>query len=65
MLQRAWHWCDAAKISFWDALILAGAELSGCPYLLSEDFQAGRIFGAVTIVNPFHQGPPNPHLNPV
>src|SRR5215472_17117195 len=22
-IQRAWHWCDAAKIHFWDALIVA------------------------------------------
>lgn len=56
-IQRAWHWCDAAQINFWDALIVAAAEHSGCRYLLSEDFQAGRRFGAVTVVNPFEQPP--------
>ena len=57
LLQRAWHWCDAAQINFWDALILAAAEQVGCRYLLSEDFQAGRHFGSVTVVDPFARGP--------
>ncbi len=57
LVQRAWHWCDAAQINFWDALIVAAAEQSGCRYLLSEDFQAGQRFGAVTIVNPFEHPP--------
>ena len=56
-MQRAWHWCDVSQINFWDALIVAAAEHSGCHYLLSEDFQAGRRFGSVTVVNPFEQPP--------
>jgi predicted nucleic acid-binding protein len=56
-LHRAWHWCDAAKINFWDALIVAAAEQSGCRWLLSEDFQSGRRFGEVTVVNPFERPP--------
>ena len=64
-IQRAWHWCDAAQINFWDALIVAAAGQSGCRYLLSEDFQAGRRFGAVTIVNPFERQPSEfPSLTP-
>ena len=54
---RAWHWCDAAKINFWDALIVAAAEQAGCRWLLSEDFQSGRRFGEVTVVNPFQRAP--------
>ena len=57
MLERAWHWCDSARINFWDALIVAAAEQSGSRWLLSEDFQAGRRFGAVTVVNPFARTP--------
>jgi predicted nucleic acid-binding protein len=53
MLQRAWHWMDRASVSYWDALIVAAAEMAGCRYLLSEDFQAGRRFGELTVVNPF------------
>jgi predicted nucleic acid-binding protein len=56
-IQRAWHWCDAARINFWDALIVGAAEQSGCRWLLSEDFQAGQRFGAVTVVNPFQRAP--------
>src|SRR4051812_31103872 len=36
LLHRAWHWVDHAGISYWDALILAAAERSGCRWLLSE-----------------------------
>lgn len=56
-VQRAWHWCDAAHINFWDALIVAAAEQSGCLWLVSEDFQAGQRFGAVTVLNPFQRAP--------
>jgi predicted nucleic acid-binding protein len=56
-IQRAWHWCDAAQINFWDALILAAAEQAGCRYLLSEDFQASRRYGGITVVNPFARSP--------
>lgn len=57
VLRRAWHWCDTAQLNFWDAMILAAAENSNCRYLLSEDFQTGRQFGEVTIVNPFRERP--------
>jgi predicted nucleic acid-binding protein len=56
-IQRAWQWCDSARINFWDALIVAAAEQSGCRWLLSEDFQAGRKFGSLTVVNPFERTP--------
>ena len=58
LIERAWHWTDEAQVNFWDALILAAAERTACRFLLSEDFQAGRIFGSVTIVNPFETSPP-------
>jgi predicted nucleic acid-binding protein len=53
LLHRAWHWIDHAGVPYWDALIVAAAETADCKYLLSEDFQAGRCFGDITIVNPF------------
>jgi len=58
LLERAGHWTDQAGISFWDAMILAAAERSRCRWLLSEDFQAGREFGSVTVINPFKTEPP-------
>lgn len=57
LLERAWHWTDEAQVAYWDALILAAAEISGCRYLLSEDFQDGRRFAGVEVMNPFRRGP--------
>jgi len=57
LIQRAWHWTDTAQLSYWDALIVAAAEKRGCRWLLSEDFQAGRKLGSVTVVSPFHALP--------
>lgn len=53
LMQRAWFWMDTSHTSFWDSLILAAAERAGCPFLLSEDFQNGRRYGAITVVSPF------------
>jgi predicted nucleic acid-binding protein len=58
LIERAWHWTDQAQVSFWDGLIVAAAERMRCRFLLSEDFQTGREFGSITIVNPFETSPP-------
>jgi len=57
MMERAWFWCDHAQINFWDALILAAAEQAGCQWLLTEDFQAGRSYEGITVINPFISSP--------
>jgi predicted nucleic acid-binding protein len=44
---------DEAKVSFWDALILASAARSGAAVLLSEDMNAGQQIAGVRIQNPF------------
>jgi predicted nucleic acid-binding protein len=41
------------RLSFWDALILQAALESESELLLSEDFQHGRRFGKLRVVNPF------------
>ena len=41
------------RISFWDALIVQAARVSGASVLYSEDFQGGSTLGGVRIVNPF------------
>ena len=58
LVERAWHWTDQSQVTFWDGLIVAAAERIGCRYLLSEDFQTGRQFGSITILNPFDASPP-------
>ncbi len=57
LVQRAWYWVDEAQLSYWDGLILAAAERAGCRWLLSEDFQAGRKYGSVSVVDPFRESP--------
>jgi predicted nucleic acid-binding protein len=41
------------QLSFWDASILAAAIAGGVDELWSEDFQHGRSYHGVRIVNPF------------
>lgn len=57
LLERAWHWMDAAQLSYGDSLIVAAAERAGCARLLSEDFQTGRRLGEIVVVNPFDSLP--------
>ena len=57
LLRRAWYWTDTAGVPYWDGLILAAAESSGCELLLSEDFQSGRRFDSILVVNPFQVAP--------
>ena len=44
---------DTAKISFWDALIVAAAIKSGAEEILSEDLNHGQVISGIRIVNPF------------
>jgi predicted nucleic acid-binding protein len=41
------------QISFWDALILHAARVSGARILYSEDFHHGVVLAGVRIINPF------------
>jgi predicted nucleic acid-binding protein len=41
------------RLSWWDSLIVAAAQLQGCALLLSEDMQDGGDYGGVTVRNPF------------
>jgi predicted nucleic acid-binding protein len=44
------------QLSVRDALILEAALAADCPLLYSEDFQHGRDYGGVKVVNPFLAG---------
>ena len=48
---------DEHSISFWDALVVAAADLVSCDRLLTEDLQHGSRIGGVTIVDPFVAAP--------
>ena len=39
-------------LGFWDALLLETARAAGCGILLSEDFQHGRNYGGLLVLDP-------------
>ena len=41
------------RLSWWDSLIVAAAQLQGCSLLLTEDLQDGAVYGGVTVRSPF------------
>lgn len=41
------------RLSWWDALIVAAAQLEDCSVLLTEDLHDGAKFGDLTVRNPF------------
>ena len=54
VIEKAMQIEAQGPISYWDALIVAAALLSGCDTLYTEDLQHGQRFdGQLTVVNPF------------
>jgi len=41
------------RISWWDSMIVAAAQLQYCPLLLTEDLQDGIVLGSVMVRSPF------------
>lgn len=41
------------QLSIWDALIVQTALFGKCRTLISEDFQSGRKYGDLSVMNPF------------
>lgn len=52
-IERAWILEQRNSLSWWDALIVAAAQTTGCRILLTEDLQDGQAFGEVRVVDPF------------
>lgn len=42
---------------WFDCLLIASAQLSGCSYFLSEDMAKGAAFASVTLLHPFDNSP--------
>jgi len=53
LLDTALSFHKKHKISYYDSLIVAAANMAGCNYLLSEDMNDGQIIERVTVFNPF------------
>ncbi|HHW78318.1 MAG TPA: PIN domain-containing protein [Xanthomonadaceae bacterium] len=52
-IEQAWQVQGRYRFNWWDALIVAAAQLSGCSQLLTEDLQAGQNLDGLVVVNPF------------
>lgn len=52
---RASEVAEFARLSFWDALIVASAEQSGATKLYTEDLNSGQTIVGVKIVNPLDE----------
>jgi predicted nucleic acid-binding protein len=53
LLARAQEVEQRYRLSWWDSMVLAAAQLQGCATLLTEDLQDGAVFGEVTVHSPF------------
>lgn len=57
LLTAAWSIAERTPLAWWDALIVAGAQLADCAFLLSEDMPNDQVIGGIRIVNPFLHDP--------
>jgi predicted nucleic acid-binding protein len=57
------------RLSWWDSLIVAAAQLQNCKVLYTEDMHHGMQFGNVRVCNPFiaqvQEEPPAAYMPPV
>jgi predicted nucleic acid-binding protein len=53
LVRTALQGMAAYELSWWDAHMWAYAEANGLEILYSEDYQHGRWYGGVRVVNPF------------
>jgi predicted nucleic acid-binding protein len=44
------------RLSWWDCLVVAAAQVQGCVLLLTEDMQDGADYGGVSVRSPFNLG---------
>lgn len=52
-VRRSVELCCMYQLSFWDACIFAAAEAGNCRTILAEDFQIGRAYSGIRVVDPF------------
>lgn len=53
VLNRARQIEERYRLSWWDSLIVAAAQVQHCVLLLTEDLQDGAVYGSVTVRDPF------------
>lgn len=57
LFEKAWEVQDRHRFSFWDSMIVAAADATGCDVLLTEDLAHGQELGRMRVVDPFRVGP--------
>ncbi|MFW6206999.1 MAG: PIN domain-containing protein [Gemmatimonadota bacterium] len=63
VLRTALRGAALYQLSWYDAHLWAYAEVFGLAEIVSEDFQHGRRYGAVRVVNPFLDPPMQPRAD--
>jgi len=53
LLQKAHGVESRYRLSWWDSLIVAAAQLQDCSVLLTEDLHDGAVFGTLVVRSPF------------
>lgn len=53
VLSRAFNVNQRYGLSWWDSMIVAAADASGCSLILSEDLSDGANYFGITVENPF------------
>ena len=53
LMRRAQEIEQRFRISWWDSMIVAAAQLQDCALLLTEDLQDSGVYGTVTVRSPF------------
>ena len=53
LLHRAREIEQRYRLSWWDSMVVAAAQLQDCAVLLTEDLPDGAAFGSVTVRSPF------------
>jgi predicted nucleic acid-binding protein len=57
MFETAWAVESRHEIAYWDALVVAAAQVQGCGLLLSEKLPHEQRIDSLLVVNPFVCGP--------
>lgn len=68
VMARARHIEQRYRLNWWDALIVAAAQLQDCRILYSEDLHHGAVYDTVQVRNPFieqvNEPPPPEYVAP-
>ena len=56
MLESAWSVESRYGLHYWDSLVIAAAQHTGCRYVLSEDMAHLQYYGTLQVINPFKVG---------